>query len=56
MLTKVDIRATNATPSVGRIPIGFYTAVLHSGLGWRTEIKRVSMDNDTVEWIGAIPM
>lgn len=53
---KVGIRATDVVLHLGRIPAGFYTAVQHSGLAWRTDIKSVSVDNDNVEWDGLIPM
>ena len=45
-------------PAVGlqRIPAGFYTAVQHGGLEWRTPNKPVSVNNDVIEWGGPIPM
>ena len=55
---KVGIRATDVALGLRRIPAGFYTIVHHSasGLEWRTENKRSSVNHDVVEWSGPIPM
>jgi len=53
---KVGIRATDVTLGLRRVPAGFYTVVHHSGLEWRTELKRSSVNRDVVEWNGPIPM
>ena len=50
------IRATDVVLGLGRTPVGFYTAVHHNGLEWRTQIKCLSVDDDAVEWGGPIPM
>ena len=53
---KVVIRATDVAVGLRRVPSGFHTVVHHSGLEWRTENKRSSVDDDVVEWSGPIPM
>ncbi|KAF8138812.1 TPR-like protein [Boletus edulis] len=51
-----SIRATNVTVGLRRLPAGFYTVVNHSGLEWRTENKRSSVNDGVVEWSGPIPI
>ncbi|KAG6372436.1 hypothetical protein JVT61DRAFT_7533 [Boletus reticuloceps] len=51
---KAGIRATGVTCGLRRVPAGFYTVVHHSGLKWRTENKRSSVNDDVVEWSGPI--
>ncbi|KAF8129890.1 hypothetical protein EV363DRAFT_1168303 [Boletus edulis] len=53
---KAGIRATGVTCGLRRVPAGFYTLVHHSGLKWRTENKRSSVNDDVVEWNGPIPI
>jgi len=53
---RVGIRATDVALGLRRLPAGFYTVVHHSGLEWKTEVKRSSVDHDIVEWNGSIPM
>ena len=53
---KVGIRATGVALGLRRLPSGFHTVVHHSGLEWRTENKRSSVNDDVVEWSGPIPM
>ncbi|KAF8129578.1 hypothetical protein EV363DRAFT_291323 [Boletus edulis] len=45
-----NIRATDVALRLKRVPAGFYTVVYHSGLEWRTDTKRSSMNGDVVEW------
>lgn len=52
---KVGILATDVAAGLRRIPAGFYVAVQHSGLGWRTANKPVLVNNDVVKWGGPIP-
>ena len=52
----VGVRATDLALGLRRIPAGFYTVVQHSGLEWRTENKRSSVNHDVVAWSGPIPM
>ena len=52
---EVGIRATDLALGLGRIPAGFYIAVFHSGLEWRTENKAALVESD-VEWSGPISM
>ena len=52
----VGIRVTDVALGLGRLPSGFYAVVHHSGLEWRTENKRSSIDDDLVEWSGPIPL
>ncbi|KAF8445026.1 CHAT domain-containing protein [Boletus edulis BED1] len=49
-----SIRATGVALGLRRFPAGFYTAVHHSGLEWRTENKRSSVKDDVIEWSGPI--
>ncbi|KAG6373736.1 hypothetical protein JVT61DRAFT_5876 [Boletus reticuloceps] len=51
-----SIRATNVTVGLRRLPAGFYTVVHHSGLEWRSENKRSSVNDGVVEWSGPIPI
>ncbi|KAG6371196.1 hypothetical protein JVT61DRAFT_9819 [Boletus reticuloceps] len=51
-----DIRAKEPALGLRRLPAGFYTAVHHSGLEWRTENKCSSVSDDVVEWSGPIPL
>ncbi|KAG6373234.1 TPR-like protein [Boletus reticuloceps] len=51
-----SIRATDVALGLRRLPVGFYTAVHHSGLEWRTENKRSFVNNDVVQWDGPIQM
>ncbi|KAH0828798.1 hypothetical protein J3R83DRAFT_3244 [Lanmaoa asiatica] len=51
-----SIRATDPTAGLGRIPAGFYIAVHHSGLEWRTENKCLSVNDDVVQWDAPIPI
>lgn len=53
---KVGIQVTDVALGLRRLPSGFYTAVHHSGLEWRTENKRSPVNDDVVEWGGPIPM
>lgn len=53
---RVGIRATDVTAGLGRIPAGFYVAVQHNNLEWRTANKPVFVNNDAIEWNGPIPM
>ena len=53
---KLGIRAADVVLGLERLPAGFYIVVQHSGLEWRTENKHSSVNNDVVEWGGAIPM
>ena len=53
---KVGIRATDVALGLRRIPAGFYAVVRHSGLEWRTENERSSVNIDVAEWNGPIPM
>ena len=50
------IRATNIALGLRGIPAGFYAAIHHSGLEWRTENKPSSVSHDVIEWTGPIPM
>ena len=52
----VGIRATDVTLGLQGIPAGFYVAIHHSGLEWRTENKPLSVNHDIVDWNGPIPM
>ena len=52
----VGIRATDVALGLRGIPAGFYAAIHHSGLEWRTENKPSSVNHDVVEWTGPIPM
>ena len=52
----IGIRATDVALGLRRVPAGFYTAVHHSGLEWKTENKPSSVNDDVVEWSGPIPM
>jgi hypothetical protein len=52
----VGIRADDVALGLRRVPSGFYAVVHHSGLEWRTENKRTSVNDDVVEWDGPIPM
>ena len=52
----IGIRATDVALGLGGIPAGFYAAIHHSGLEWRTENKASSVNQDVVEWTGPIPM
>ena len=52
----LGIRATGVTTGLRRIPAGFYAAVQHDGLEWRTTNKPVLVNNDVVQWDGQIPM
>ncbi|KAF8119819.1 CHAT domain-containing protein [Boletus edulis] len=51
-----SIRATGVALGIRRLPAGFYTVVHHSGLEWRTDNKRPSVNDDVVEWSGPIPI
>ncbi|KAF8119907.1 CHAT domain-containing protein [Boletus edulis] len=51
-----SIRATDVALGLRRLPAGFYTAVHHSGLEWRTENKRSFVNGDVVQWDGPIQM
>ncbi|KAI9573099.1 CHAT domain-containing protein [Boletus coccyginus] len=51
-----SIRATDVALGLRRIPAGFYAMVRHSGLEWRTENKRSSVNIDVIEWNGLIPI
>ncbi|KAF8139603.1 hypothetical protein EV363DRAFT_1249426 [Boletus edulis] len=51
-----SIRATDMALGLRRLPAGFYTAVHHSGLEWRTENKCSFVNNDVVQWDGQIQM
>ncbi|KAF8436571.1 CHAT domain-containing protein [Boletus edulis BED1] len=53
---EVDIRATDVVLGLRRFPARFYTVVRHSGLEWRTENKRSSVQDDVVEWNKPLPM
>ena len=53
---KIGIKATDVACGLRRLPAGFYIAVHHSGLEWRTENKRSSVGNDVVEWSAPLPM
>ena len=50
------IQVTDVALGLRRVPAGFYTVVHHSGLEWRTENRRSSVNDDVVEWTGPIPM
>ena len=52
----VDIRVTDVALGLRGIPAGFYAAIHHSGLEWRTENKPSSVNHDVVEWTGPIQM
>ena len=52
----VGVRATDVALGLERVPSGFHTMVHHSGLEWRTENKRPSVNDDVAEWSGPIPM
>ena len=52
----VGIRATDVALGLRGIPAGFYAAVHHSGLEWRTKNKPLSVSHDVVKWTGPIPM
>ena len=52
----VGIRATDIALGREGIPAGFYAAIHHSDLEWRTENKASSVNHDVVEWTGPIPM
>ena len=52
----IGIRATDVALGLRRIPAGFYAAIHHSGLEWRTGNKPSSVNHDVVEWTGPIPM
>ncbi|KAI9573089.1 hypothetical protein HD554DRAFT_1139054 [Boletus coccyginus] len=56
VVTVTSIRATDVALDLGRVPAGFYAVVRHSGLEWRTENKRPSVNHDVVEWNGPISM
>ena len=52
----IGIRATDVALGLRRLPSGFHAVVHHSGLKWRSENKRSSVNDDIVEWSGPIPM
>ena len=52
----LDIRATDVTLGLRRVPAGFHTVVHHSGLEWRTESRSSPVNNDVIDWSGPIPM
>ena len=52
----IGIRATDVALGLKRLPAGFHTVVHYSGLKWRTENKRSSVNDDVVEWSELIPM
>ena len=52
----IGIRATDVALGLRRLPSGFHAVVHHSGLIWRTENKRSSVNGDVVEWSEPIPM
>ena len=52
----VGIRVTDVALGLRGIPAGFYVAIHHSGLEWRTGNKSLSVNHDVVEWTGPIPM
>ena len=56
MNNNVGIRAIDVALGLRGIPAGFYAAIHHSGLEWKTENKPSSVDHDVVEWTGLIPM
>ncbi|KAN0082461.1 hypothetical protein V8E55_008256 [Tylopilus felleus] len=49
------IQATDVALGLRRLPAGFYIAVHHSILEWRTENKSSSVNDDVIEWSGPIP-
>ncbi|KAF8138959.1 hypothetical protein EV363DRAFT_1394374 [Boletus edulis] len=51
---KVDIQATDIALGLRRVPAGFNAMVPCSGLEWRTENKRSSVNDDVVGWSGQI--
>ena len=52
----IGIRATDVALGLRGIPAGFYAAIRHSGLEWRTENKPSLVNHDIVEWTEPIPM
>ncbi|KAG6371184.1 hypothetical protein JVT61DRAFT_9806 [Boletus reticuloceps] len=53
---EVDIRAIDVVLGLRRFPASFYTIIRHSGLEWRTENSRSSVQDDVVEWNEPLPI